>query len=270
MAVQVGHVQSPPREECDVFKRKARAGKTAAAEATAAHVTADEQIDAEADSVGAADGDVSPQSALPGPYDVSEVPDNGVVRVDVGAMRIATFPDLQLSFETDPTQSRFMSILAIYQDGAMRMQPLAAPRSGGLWAEMRPAIMASIKQSGGDVDEVEGEFGIELLGVVPVVTPDGEQLRQPIRLIAYEGQRWMLHAVFMAAAAEEGGKAEMFEDILRQTVVVRGEQPMAPGDVLTISLPPGATPAAAPQESAPADDIEIGPPEPGVHVTETR
>lgn len=248
-----------------MFKRKARAEKAAAAEATAEESTA-------ADSNAAPDAAVAATSAVSGavgPYDVSDVPDNGVVRVDVGAMRIATFPGLQLSFETDPTQSRFMSILAIHQDGAMRMQPLAAPRSGGLWAEMRPAIIASIKQSGGDVDEVEGEFGIELLGVVPVVTPEGENFRQSIRLIAHEGPRWMLHGVFMAAAADEGGKAETFEDVFRQTVVVRGDQPMAPGDVLTITLPPGATPAAppAPDES---DEIQIGPPEPGVHVTETR
>ena len=247
-----------------MFKRKARAEK--AVEATDA--VAEEQND-DAEAQPSSESGVSAVSAAPGPYDISAVPENGVVRVDLGAIQIATFAGLQIQFETDPTQSRFMSVLTIYQDGAMRMQPLAAPRSGGLWDEMRPTIMASIQQSGGDVDEVEGQFGIELVGVVPVVTPDGEHLRQPIRLIAYEGPRWMLHAVFMGAAADDGAKAETFEDVFRQTVVVRGDQPMAPGDVLTITLPPGATQVPAP-ETAESSEIEIGPPEPGVHITETR
>lgn len=176
----------------------------------------------------------------PGPYDASAVPVGGVSRVDLGAMQIAGFTEMQLHFETDPAKNRFVSIVATFQDAALRLQPLAAPRSGGLWADMRTQITSSIAAAGGDVEEVDGLFGTELHGVVPAVTPEGEQVRQPVRLVGFEGPRWMLHGVFMGSAAMEPRMAELFEDVFQQTVVVRGDQPMAPGDVLPITLPPEA------------------------------
>jgi hypothetical protein len=186
-----------------------------------------------------------------GPYDVGNVPDSAVSRVDLGAMRVAGFTEMQLHFETDPQKSRFVSVLATYQDAALRLQPLAAPRSGGMWEDMREQIKGSIEASGGQAEEVEGLFGTELHAVVPAVTPEGEQVRQPIRLVAYEGPRWLLHGVFMGSAAVTDAMKELFEDVFCQTVVVRGDQPMAPGDVLAITLPPEAQ-AAAQQVNAQA------------------
>lgn len=179
-----------------------------------------------------------------GPYDSGDVPASAVSRVDLGAMRVAGFTEMQLHFETDPQKSRFVSVLATYQDAALRLQPLAAPRSGGLWEEMREQIKGSIEASGGQAEEVEGLFGTELQAVVPAVTPEGEQVRQPIRLVAYEGPRWLLHGVFMGSAAMTDAMKELFEDVFCQTVVVRGDQPMAPGEVLAITLPPEAQAAA--------------------------
>ena len=192
------------------------------------------------------------ESVPPGPYDSSAVPVNAVNRVDLGCMRIAGFTEMQLHFETDQTKSRFVSVVATYRDAALRLQPLAAPRSGGLWDDMREQITASITGAGGDIEEVVGVFGPELHGVVPAVTPDGEQVRQPIRLVAFEGPRWLLHGVFMGSAAMDEGMAELFEDVFRQTVMVRGDQPMAPGDLLPIVLPPDAQAAQAAQAGDPA------------------
>lgn len=189
-------------------------------------------------------------SVPPGPYDASSVPVINVNRIDLGSMQIAGFSDMQLHFETDPSQQRFVSVVAQYQDAALRLQPLAAPRSGGQWDEMRPTIIASIKSVGGDAEEVEGSFGTEVHGIVPAVLPDGEQVRQPVRLIGVERPRWMLHGVFMGSAAMDEAKAELLEDVFRQTVVVRGEQPMAPGEVIPITLPPGAQESMAQQQAA--------------------
>lgn len=180
------------------------------------------------------------EAVPPGPYDATSVPTGGVSRVDLGSMQIAGFTEMQLHFESDPSKNRFVSIVATFQDAALRLQPLAAPRSGGLWEDMRAQISSSIAGAGGDVEEVEGLFGTELHGVVPAVTPDGEQVRQPVRLVGYEGPRWMLHGVFMGSASIDPRMAELFEDVFQQTVVVRGDQPMAPGDVLPITLPPEA------------------------------
>lgn len=203
----------------------------------------------------------------PGPYDSSAVPASEVTRIDIGAMQIAGFTDLQIHFEPDPSGARVVSIVAAYQDAALRLQPLAAPRSGGLWDDMRPQITESIVGIGGDIEEVEGTFGPELHGVVPATTPEGEQVRQPVRLIGVEGPRWLLHGVFMGTAVDNERMAELFEDVFRQTVVVRGDQPMAPGDVIPIQLPPDAQAAQAAEQAA--NDI-VPPPEPGPTITETR
>lgn len=215
----------------------AQAGSEAASSAAAAGGSAGE---VPGDSLDDAGYRSVVESVPPGPYDASSVPTGGVSRVDLGSIQVAGFTEMQLHFETDPAQSRFVSVVAAFRDGALRLQPLAAPRSGGLWDEMREQITSSIAEAGGDVAEVEGTFGTELHGVVPATTPDGEQVRQPIRLVAYEGPRWLLHGVFMGSAPIDDGMGELFEDVFRQTVVVRGEQPMAPGEVLPISLPPEA------------------------------
>lgn len=217
----------------------------------------------------ASQGEVGVEVSVSGPFDADNVPDNGVQRIDLGSIRIAGFQDLAIHFEGDPASGRFNSVLATYQDGALRIQPLAAPRSGGLWADMRGPIVESIKEAGGDVAEVPGTFGPELHGEVPANTPEGEVIRQPIRLVGVEGPRWLLHGVFMGSAAVTPRVAELFEDVLLQTVVVRGSQPMAPGEVLPIKLPPDAQPAPG-TPNAQADETTIGPPEPGVHITETR
>lgn len=191
-------------------------------------------------------------AAVPsGPYDASAVPPGVVNRVDLGAIQVAGFTDMQLHFETDPSKTTFVSVVAAYRDAALRLQALASPRSGGLWDDMRPQIAASISSAGGDVEEVQGVFGTELHGVVPAVTPDGQQVRQPVRLVGVEGPRWMLHGVFMGSAPMDEQMAELFEDVFSQVVVVRGSQPMAPGEVLPLILPPDAQQQGVPPAGAP-------------------
>lgn len=228
-----------------MFKRKNRKEETEVSEVEVSQDTAK----AEADAAATADQfdesvfkDVA-ASAAPGPYDASEVPDGQMKRVDLGCMQIAGFTDMQLHFETDPSKTRLVSVVAAFKDAALRLQALAAPRSGGLWDEMRPQIISSISAAGGDVEEVDGVFGTELRGVVPAALPDGTTVRQPIRLVGYEGPRWLLHGVFMGSAPENDDMAELFEDVFRQVVVVRGAAPMAPGEAMPIVLPPEAQPA---------------------------
>lgn len=206
-----------------------------------------------------------------GPYDAGDIPDNEVSRIDLGGIQVAGFTDMQLHLEPDEQSGRFMSVVAAFNDAALRLQPYAAPRKGGLWDEMRPNIIESIKAAGGDVDEVEGVFGTELLAVVPAVTPEGEEVRQAVRLVGVEGPRWLLHGVFMGAAASEEAAAEVFEDVFKQTVVSRGNQPMAPGDVLPIVLPPDATPTMDAEQAPEAEDRPpLEPFERGPEITEIR
>lgn len=258
-----------PADEGDsVFKRKRGSQQDVDAEELVEVAEVDEAIEeGESGEVGRLGQ--SPGDFPVGPYDIEDVPDNGVVRIDLGGIQIAGFTDMQIQLEPDEQGGRIGSVLAIYNDAAIRMQPYAAPRKGGLWEEMRPNIVEAITSAGGDVDEVEGSLGTELHAVVPAVDPEGNQVRQPVRLVGVEGPRWVLHGVFMGAAAVDESAAEVFEDVFRQTVVVRGAQPMAPGDLLPIVIPEDATaeppPTAEADERPPLDPFERGP-----EITEIR
>ena len=109
----------------------------------------------------------------------------------------------------------------------VQVQPYAAPRSGGLWEDVRAQIKSSINQSGGLVEEAEGPFGPELRAQVKA--SDGTGGLQPARFTGIEGPRWFLRAVFLGAAAREGAAATALEDMVRSLVVVRGGEAMPVG-----------------------------------------
>ena len=67
------------------------------------------------------------------------------------------------------------------------------------------------------------------------------------RFIGVDGPRWFLRGVLGGEAAMDRDAAAGLEALFRQIVVVRGENPMPPRDLLQLRLPKDSTPAAAPQ-----------------------
>jgi hypothetical protein len=62
-----------------------------------------------------------------------------------------------------------------------------------------------------------------------------------------EGPRWMLRGIIYGQSAlEDGqdGQVAEFLEAFRTIVVRRGDEAMAPGDLLPLSLPENATPVA--------------------------
>nr|MDT0667483.1 DUF3710 domain-containing protein [Micromonospora sp. DSM 115978] len=55
----------------------------------------------------------------PGPYDVAEVPDDEVRRVDVGALRIPVVPGTQIQFQVDEASGRPLTV--VVADGTSAM-----------------------------------------------------------------------------------------------------------------------------------------------------
>ena len=127
---------------------------------------------------------------------------------------------------------------------ALELGAYAAPRSGGLWAELRDDISASAVAEGGSASLAEGPFGVELRRLMPVTAPDGEQGYQPSRMWVAEGPRWLLRGiVYGQAAVEDDPESPVVADVLdafRQVVVRRGDEAMAPGDLLPLAMPTNA------------------------------
>jgi hypothetical protein len=199
-----------------------------------------------------------------GPWDESEVdPSTDVERLDLGALRVAPAPGVDVQVQVDETTGKVTQLTLARPDGAVQVQPYAAPRSGGLWDDVRSQIKSSINQSGGLVEEAQGPFGPELRAQVKA--SDGSAALQPARFAGIEGPRWFLRAVFLGAAAREGEAAAALEAMVRTLIVVRGGEAMPVGAPIPLTLP---------QTAAPEDDESKGslpsPFERGPEITETR
>lgn len=169
-----------------------------------------------------------------GPWDGGEVED-GDGRLDMGALRIRGSDGLQMQVQMDEKTGVVSMVTLSAEGGAVQVQAFAAPRSSGIWSDVRAQLISSINSSGGLVEESVGEFGPELQAKVP---GPGGQL-QAARFVGVDGPRWFLRGLFLGSAAEAGSNATL-EAVFRDVVVVRGDGAMAPGEALPLRLPDGA------------------------------
>jgi hypothetical protein len=171
-----------------------------------------------------------------GPYDLGEVDDTSEM-LDLGALRVPPAPDMELRLDLDESGEHVVGATIVVADSAAQVQVFAAPRTEGIWDDVRAEIAGSVTQQGGTADEQDGVFGRELLARVPSPTPDGRTSFQPARFTGVDGPRWFLRAVFTGRAATEEDSALDVERIVRSLVVVRGDEAMAPRDLLALQLP---------------------------------
>ena len=169
-----------------------------------------------------------------GPWDASEVEDDGS-RMDLGGIRVRGVEGLQMQVQMDERTGAVSLVTLSAADGAVQIQAFAAPRSQGIWDEVRGQLTSSISTSGGLVEEIDGEFGPALQAKVP---GQGGAL-QDARFVGVDGPRWFLRGLFLGSAAAPG-KNTVLEGVFRDIVVVRGSDAMAPGDALPLRLPEGA------------------------------
>ncbi|MGX7679856.1 DUF3710 domain-containing protein [Jatrophihabitans sp. DSM 45814] len=169
--------------------------------------------------------------ATTGPFDIHDAPDDGTERLDLGALRIPVDTGLELRVEVDD-QGTVATVNLVNDAGQMQLGVFAAPRSEGIWDEVRGEIKASITEQGGKTREVEGEFGIELNGTLPA--PGGVT---PVRFIGVDGPRWFLRAMLAGSPAAEAEKSAVFIAAFRALVVVRGNEPLPVRDPVPLQLP---------------------------------
>lgn len=193
-----------------------------------------EQTGEAADPTGSAAGEAA---AASGPYDVDDLTDDGVERVDLGSVLVPPIDNRELRMQVDEQSGAVRAVMLAGADGAMEFQAFAAPRNGDLWDEVRPQIAADITRRGGTAAEREGRFGTELVCQVQVQLPDGKTGTQPSRIIGVNGPRWMLRASLLGRPALAPEESQEWEDALAQIVVRRGSEAMPVGEPLPVRLP---------------------------------
>lgn len=175
-----------------------------------------------------------------GPYDVAEVDLDEGQWIDLGSLLLPPPTDVELRLQVDESTQQVAAVLLVGQTGALELRPFAASRGGGAWDELRPRIAAETARVGGTATESEGEFGPELVCLVPVTSPEGEQATQANRFAGHEGPTWLLRSNLLGQPAVEPEAAGPWHDLIRSVVVRRGAGPMAPGTPLPLTLPPEA------------------------------
>lgn len=191
----------------------------------------------------AAEADAAParsgEDHSAGPYDIGDLdPDSARKgRVDLGGMLVPAVQGMKLQFRVDEKSGKSGRVTVVAGDSAVELIAIAAPRSAGMWEQTRTGIIEDAKRRGGKAEEADGPFGTELRVLLPVTNSEGKKGVRPSRVAGIDGPRWMLRATFVGGATTEATSFARLVEVVRGTVVVRGDRPMAPGDVIALNPP---------------------------------
>ncbi|MFI9006180.1 DUF3710 domain-containing protein [Actinosynnema sp. NPDC053489] len=196
-----------------MFGRRRKRGRHSANRGTA-------QPDVEFDGVGEVDED--------GPFDSTRAPDDGLNRLDLGSIRLPVPDGAQLQVEMDPAGAvRAVHLLTTV--GQLTVSAFAAPKSDRLWPEVSGEMIAQFKNDGFRILRENGEWGEEIAA---------RNNEVHLRVVGVDGPRWMLRGIAAAPTEEQSARAtDALYELLRYTVVVRGEQAMPVRTPLPIELP---------------------------------
>ena len=145
---------------------------------------------------------------------------------------------------------KIQQIVLVFEESALQLGVFAAPRSEGIWDEVRAEIRKQLFTDGVAAEEATGEYGMELRARVR--TPEG---LTDIRFVGIDGPRWLVRAVFQGPAAVDPTVAPPLLECLRNLVVERGNEAMPVREPLPLNLPKEVADAGA----EPGGDAESRP-----------
>ena len=215
----------------------------------------------EVETAGGAPTDAGPAGeGETGPWDAAE-PHSELPRVDLGSILVPVLEgtDIQLVF----AEQHGAWVTVRYQLSELQLQAFAAPKRAGIWDEVRGEIVNEINGTGGRCQERQGPFGTEVVAEVPAEPNQPASGVRPIRFIGVDGPRWFLRGLLAGAAAVDPAAAAPLEAVFRETVVVRGDHPVPPRELLELRLPAEAAAALEAQAQAQAQAQQEQGGEPG-------
>jgi hypothetical protein len=203
-----------------------------------------------------------------GPWDLADAPELENPRLDLGGLQVAVLPDIDVRLEVSP-EGEVVAATLVHGESALQLNAFAAPKTEGIWAEVRTEIAEALNGGGGQAHEAEGVYGTELRAAVPTEVPgQGTQLA-PARFVGVDGPRWFLRGLVTGPAATEDAAARPLLDAMRQVAVNRGDDPMAVRDPLPLALPADAVQLAE-EQLAEQEQPGLQMPERGPEITEIR
>jgi len=206
-----------------------------------------------------------------GPWDVNDdVPQAD--RIDFGCLHVPVAEGCEVQVSMADDQPAWITV--VRGDSGLQLQAFAAPKTDGLWADVRQEIAAEVAKAGGQSEEADGPFGVEVHARIapPEPVPGMPSGLHPVRFLGVDGPRWFLRGVISGPAALRPEIAAPLEQVFADVLVVRGDHPVPPRDMLEIGLPAEALQALADEAEAQEENRWGGldPFERGPEITETR
>jgi hypothetical protein len=191
-----------------------------------------------------------------GPYDILDAPDE-VERLDLGSLKIPAVPGIEIRVAANP-EGQVEQVVLVAGESAMQLGALAAPRTEGIWDEVRATVRQQFFDEGMAAEEIPGPYGTELRARVR--TPEG---MVDLRFVGVDGPRWMVRAIYQGPAAVDPEQAGPLAECLHGVVVDRGNEAMPVNEVLPLTLPSEMVDQAGPDAGAddgPAAGPDTAPP----------
>lgn len=182
----------------------------------------------------------------PGPRDGKDV-ESTKGYLDFGALLIPAAKGQKIRMDIDQKSKRVVSLTITIGQASIQLQAFSAPKSGGIWADVLEQIQESVTKQKGRVRILEGRFGKELHARVPTVLKDGRQGWRAARFIGFEGNRWFLRGVVGGRGAIDRKASAGVEELFSRIIVVRGDDPLPPRELLKLKPPAGAKRVVVPK-----------------------
>lgn len=184
-----------------------------------------------------------------GPWDVEDenVPDYDEY-LDMGSYYLPFLKGIELRVKANRATQQVLGTTITYGSSSVEIEAFAAPKTLGLWDDVRADLIEANKEA----KEVEGVFGTEL--ALPVTVKGGRKVLT--RIVGVDGPRWMLRGIFSGKAATdpEGEETKALNQFFADIVVERGDDPLAPRDL--IPMHPPVAPAERKAAKAAAEEAE--------------
>lgn len=171
-----------------------------------------------------------------GPFDESERDTDDRV-LDFGAIRIPAREQLGVRLEIDERTKQLVAVALDYAGSTLQVQAFAAPRSSGVWTDLRATLQTQFEGQGGTSSEVETEVGTALRVAIPMMSGQTKGPTHDVLFLGVDGPRWFLRGVVSGAAVDDEETLVKILDLFRSLIVVRGHGPIPPRDLLELIIP---------------------------------
>src|SRR5699024_5546765 len=91
-----------------------------------------------------------------GPYDEADAPEED--RIDLGGLQVPTVDGLELRMEVDQRSGSVTGANLVIAGSSLQVQAFAAPKSRGLWEDVRSSLRDSVVSQGGTAETRPGAF----------------------------------------------------------------------------------------------------------------